>query len=272
MKLAKWAGAALAGAMMMAAPNAGAVVVLDQLSQMTQVPAFYDTSYSSFTGYVDPVLFGSSPYAGSYIATAQSITAGASGKLDHVDFSYAGSFTNIGLGSGILIISLIDGDYSAGARKTVGQSTFDFNSLATLPTSWDPNFLNFSFQTSSFNYHVKSGQIFSVLFETDPTMNGFVLFNEGLGISDFSGPTVTPVQTYLPHYTGGKLTYYADGVDVIDAQGVDADLTFATYVDTSAGVPEPATWSLLILGFGGIGAALRKQGRRRGKRAAALAA
>lgn len=37
---------------------------------------------------------------------------------------------------------------------------------------------------------------------------------------------------------------------------------------TNAGVPEPATWSLLILGFGGIGSVMR----RRVKRARALTA
>lgn len=239
-------------------------MVLDQLSQ-APIPTAYNSFYSSFTGYVDPILFGPSPYAGSHFASAQTITAGARGKLDHVDFSHAFNSANLGLSSGILILSLIDGDYSAGARNIIGQSAFDLTSLASLPSSWDPNFLNFSFQTSSFNYHVKNGQAFSILFETDPTTNGFVFFNEGLANWDFSGPTPSPAQTYLPHYAGGKLVYNISGVVGDNPDGLDHDITFASYVDTSGGVPEPATWALMILGFGGIGTTLRKRGRRYAK-------
>jgi hypothetical protein len=58
---------------------------------------------------------------------------------------------------------------------------------------------------------------------------------------------------------------YADGHAFGVFQGSEGgplpfDFGFRTYVDTAA-VPEPGTWALLILGFGGAGVALR--GRRR---------
>lgn len=44
------------------------------------------------------------------------------------------------------------------------------------------------------------------------------------------------------------------------------DLGFKTFVDAAAAVPEPTSWALMIVGFGGMGAALR---RRRAEPAAA---
>ncbi|HEX7947292.1 MAG TPA: PEPxxWA-CTERM sorting domain-containing protein, partial [Phenylobacterium sp.] len=38
----------------------------------------------------------------------------------------------------------------------------------------------------------------------------------------------------------------------------DGTLRFVS-IDTTGGVPEPATWAMMILGFGGIGAVLRRR-------------
>jgi len=46
--------------------------------------------------------------------------------------------------------------------------------------------------------------------------------------------------------------------------GLDPDfsLDFMTPVSSTQGIPEPATWALLLAGFGGVGAALRRSRRR----------
>ncbi|RXR30953.1 PEPxxWA-CTERM sorting domain-containing protein [Sphingobium fluviale] len=267
MKLAKWASAAIAGAMMAAPPgNAGAVVLLDQLSQVQNAPSNITGFYAAPVGYADPVIFGSSPFTGSHFTSAQSLTANATGTLDHVDFSVFFNSAAFGVGSGNLTLSLIDGDYASGAQKVVGQAAYD---LAALPNvEFDANILNFTFQTSSFKYRVKQGQKISIVFSTESANTGLIYFNGGYAEYDFSTGSPVLLNSYLPNYAGGKLTVYSDGNDVTSAMGVDNDLTFASYVDTSSGAPEPTTWSLLILGFGGIGAAMR----RRVKSAAALAA
>ena len=260
-----------AGAMMMAAPgSAGAVVVMDQLSQVP-TPSNFNGFYGAPVGYADPALYGPSPFAGVHFSSAQSITANAKGKLDHIDLSVLINYTSFGTGSGNLVLSLIDGDYASGARTIIGQSKYD---MSTLPPYINPdaNLLNFTFQTSSFNYHVKNGQKFSILFDTEPNATGQVSFSGGYAEYDYSTGSQILLNSYIPNYAGGQLSVYADGTDVTSAQGVDDDLTFASYVDTSAGVPEPATWALMILGFGGIGAALRTNRRRRTKRAPALTA
>lgn len=267
MKVTKWAGAAVAGAMMMAGPGtAGAVVVLDQLSQVPNVTGKFTIAAS--VGYFDPA-YSFPRYAGTRVSFSQGMTAGARGKLDHIDFSHGINFSSWGLPtSGLLVVSLFDGDYATGARTLVGQSMFDFASVGNGITNGDPNLLNFTFQTSSFNYRVKDGQAFSVLFDTTSNTSGLNYFNRGYG--DFDLSTITPniSQYYGSNYTGGKFQFYLDGTAISPPEDVaDSDLTFASYVDTSGGVPEPATWALMIFGFGGIGAALR----RRGKRVSALA-
>jgi hypothetical protein len=43
------------------------------------------------------------------------------------------------------------------------------------------------------------------------------------------------------------------------SQTSDIDAEISSVVETVSGVPEPATWALFIIGFGGIGAMLRRQ-------------
>ncbi|THD72156.1 MAG: PEP-CTERM sorting domain-containing protein [Phenylobacterium sp.] len=64
--------------------------------------------------------------------------------------------------------------------------------------------------------------------------------------SDLVGPTGTTIQI-VPTAQGGsfKLDGYGDFIDI--TQG------------TVTALPEPATWGLMLLGFGGLGAVLRRR-------------
>lgn len=57
------------------------------------------------------------------------------------------------------------------------------------------------------------------------------------------------------------VAYYSNGL--ANLVGHTTPGTSVTYRMTQAGVPEPSTWALMILGLGGIGVALRKRASRR---------
>ena len=48
----------------------------------------------------------------------------------------------------------------------------------------------------------------------------------------------------------------------------DPDATATLQITTAGGVPEPATWAMMLVGFAGLGATLRSRRRRRGPAAA----
>jgi len=91
-------------------------------------------------------------------------------------------------------------------------------------------------------------------------------------VPDTSGPCGAGNQGYIDNeiafiqadgFTQLKGTY-----SLLNANGAPTSTGSATVVFAAAGVPEPATWAMMIMGFGFIGASLR---RRRSDEVAALA-
>jgi hypothetical protein len=77
----------------------------------------------------------------------------------------------------------------------------------------------------------------------------------------FSGAFVAASNTsviYFEAYNSLGL-YNLDDVSITGP--VAGDCLVRVCVGDGGGVPEPASWALMILGFGGVGAALRRQSR-----------
>lgn len=64
-------------------------------------------------------------------------------------------------------------------------------------------------------------------------------------------------------YAGGKLLTNSSSI-YANCQGAsnNCDLNFSVTGDFASAVPEPSTWALLILGFGVVGAAMRRKAQR----------
>jgi len=244
--------AALAAATMAIPTQSQAVVVLDQQSLLPTDISF-NTGANAAAGVLDPT-YVSGPYVGMDHSFVQTITAGTKGKLDHIDLSPSIFFGegNPFSGSGELIISLIDGDYATGAREIVGQSSVDFQFFVTQKSITAPP--EFTFDTRDFDYVVSAGQKFS-LQVTAPA--GLATFAVGIGTYDPASEIYT--EFYSTNYQGGQLVQFVEKEDISDIYPGPADIVFATYVDVAGGVPEPATWAMMIFGFGAIGARLRQK-------------
>jgi hypothetical protein len=87
------------------------------------------------------------------------------------------------------------------------------------------------------------------------------------GTSDYLSSAITEtellsVSSQVPHPGDYGLHFTVNGVDYVGFATVDATGKFISQISYEA-VPELATWALMLVGFGGIGLAMR---RRRGLR------
>jgi hypothetical protein len=137
----------------------------------------------------------------------------------------------------------------------------------------------------TFDSAVTSSDGFDFSAFVDPTTGAFIYHDpgQGLGVIAFAGTDINSAITFLSITvdnvastpSGQLLTSVADQFNALDNGGADAGFPTAGFWTASfptvtggggGGVPEPAAWALMILGFGGIGAVLRQ--RRRGLAAA----
>jgi hypothetical protein len=97
--------------------------------------------------------------------------------------------------------------------------------------------------------------------------DGLILNIAGIGlVVNQPGPTA-PVFTPFNVFNSGAAGNFAFQLDYNETQGPPATLVWSINdVVVSGGVPEPATWGLMLVGFGGLGAMMRR------RRAVALAA
>lgn len=180
----------------------------------------------------------------------QTFTAGSAGRLSRIEFQAAT------LGppqQGLFLLTLIDGDFSAGANTIFGMSFVEFASVPSLSVA-ATGVTGLIFDTSAFDYRVAPGQRFSVLFDGLPFAPNQ---SAALIIGQATVPSITPRVFTGTNYTGGRYFLVSNGT--VLSTPVDFDVGFRSYVETLTAVPEPASWAMMIAGFAMAGVAMRRR-------------
>ena len=191
-------------------------------------------------------------HIGAAAAAAVLATAGAASAATFIDTWTTNSVTGD--------ISVVIGDtglgVAGGSASSQGTSTQSYNALTT----------DF---TDTFNFSLPTGAVGSSVTSSDTKNNlvfsGFT-FN---GVSGMIGPT--PAGLPSAGITAQFVTAGGAQQLVIKGSGGPAASFGGTvnFSPVAVGVPEPASWALMIVGFGSAGALLRR--RRRGLLAATFA-
>ena len=193
----------------------------------------------------------------------QTFTAGKAGILDTLEFQ-AGSIPRFDpvLGPvpyiGDFVMVLIDGDYLAGSNTILWAGTQSFLSLPTMQNTLQNSIAALTFDVSGAGFRVAPGTRYSVLFSfVVPDDPNFAALLTG---STNRHPTNNPnAPFHRSNYAGGQFARFVDGALTVTP---DADVGFRSYVQLTGGVPEPATWGVMTIGFGAIGGAMRARRRR----------
>lgn len=188
---------------------------------------------------------GNRPGGGS-LQAGQTVTAGVAGRLDSIELQGFRSLQP----DLIYNFTLYDGDLSAGGR-IVG-SVGGITPSGVAPPS---TFIN----VSGIGYNLLPGQVFSF---SIGVLSALPNASASLVVGNFAGavPPAPPPILNFNNYAGG-IRYLANtgGPFILQPNG---DLGFRSYVETAvAGVPEPGSWAMMILGFGLIGGTARRRGR-----------
>jgi opacity protein-like surface antigen len=116
----------------------------------------------------------------------------------------------------------------------------------TLPASPVPSFYgDFGFNMDAVDVNGVSSYF---TFNSSSNNGGFRFYRPPTFVT-FNGPTLYTGTTAAPTFTLGNFA--------LSFSGIDLDLTIAA--QSVGGVPEPASWAMLIAGFGLTGAAMRRR-------------
>ena len=106
-----------------------------------------------------------------------------------------------------------------------------------------------------------AGASFTGQFAADNTVTAIMLnghdLGSGGGFSSFTG-----FDAAAPDFKAGQNTLTFDVDNFAQNGGNPTGLNVQFLSSTAGAVPEPATWSIMLVGFGGLGAALRASRRR----------
>jgi hypothetical protein len=229
---------AVAGFLVLAALPVQAAEVIDQSTLLTATTGTNFTA-SAITRALDPP---------SSRIQSMSVTAGKTGLLSRVDvqvYQFPGSGDlNLGIASGIA---------GQPGFATLGSFAIPRSSVPTSAESFGGSLV--SVDVSSLGFDVVPGTVFSIVLGSAAQASGNNrfgwVFGESADGSDFNTLQV------VNYAAGFNQTSGDDGVTWSPPTG--ADRGFRTWVDPGNAVPEPASWAMLIAGFGLTGAAMRRR-------------
>jgi hypothetical protein len=208
---------------------------------------------TSTAGFTDAFTYAASEAAAYSTDTLNQ--AGSGAGFIYLGFSIDGSVTSVGNGQTQTFL-----DYQIGSGSiftTFSAQTVDGTSTIISPTNAGGSLAGFSASGASLS---GSGTVFS--FMTPITLG--TNFDLTLALYASSYPGIVNGVEDNDFFSTAKLT----SISVFDAAGHPLDVAitsasgtrydaFGAHVDASA-APEAATWAMLLLGFGGVGAVLRR--------------
>lgn len=163
----------------------------------------------------------------------QSFTAGRTGRLARIDLGIFDPFYSEPAGGFTFLLE-------NGAGDVLYTAYIDFSELPEqIPFGMLLDDF-FQLDLSAANVRVAAGEAYRMVATGDP------------GSDAFAPGWFYRVDESGSHYPGGSAFLR---VAACDCQSPRLDYAFRTYVAT----PEPGAWTLMILGFGGVGAALRRR-------------
>ena len=89
--------------------------------------------------------------------------------------------------------------------------------------------------------------------------NGWVLSDQTNNLSAITGVTINPLSN-MGGFSASNLIWSADSIS-INWQGLSFNESTVLSLDVAfdSAVPEPGTWAMMLLGFGGVGFAMRRR-------------
>jgi hypothetical protein len=214
-----------------------------------------------------PALAGATFHLGGSAATG----------LDPVQLHEGTAFTLDQVAGGATTLSPVDlifavPDYGSTVAPTLGTAMLDGTTAVTLNTTLDASWLSGASDEGLWS----SGDIYSFLGLKGDKSNSITNFDgalslAGLGTAGLKGYEVYVIEAET--VMGGKDTLatandvLANGTFIVayseDAKGnaIDTAFTEAGLVNGTSVVPEPFAWAMMLIGFAGIGGALRHRAR-----------
>jgi hypothetical protein len=182
-------------------------------------------------------------------ATIVNIDATTSG----CDFNHCSGQHN---GPGVVV----DAIYSP-TQLTLAAGSYTVTNANGLPGS-DPNFTAWNFNKSGDNW------LWSFMAIVDSTRTVLLDSLPDAGITVVSTQAAAAAEAAAVNYVGHFTLTQTTTVDFVTEDYIPQDnlggMSLNVQLDgaTPPGVPEPASWALMLMGFGGLGAALRGARRR----------
>ena len=181
-------------------------------------------------------------------------TIGAKGVVAALAFA-----TGIGLVGEASAANLLSGDVSIGLYYPDDTTPFPGYGPFVGPTAagiTEPDGSKFTFTGNTISFNIPYGGKFA---DAGPGgFNGFLLQFTGV-------PTITGVTNDASSQLNPVALTFAGNWVKINFNGLKRNSPTTSIFDvtlaTAPGVPEPATWTMLLLGFGGLGVALRRSRR-----------
>jgi hypothetical protein len=249
-------GATLRGLAAIAAA-ATAISVASPASAITYVKLISDSMNTTFQANISG---HGNVYSNGVTFQAQASTAGGvtSGPVFDLFGFCVDVYHNIGLGSlGYVYASNQD-------LSIVNPLPTDFGGNVVSPTqlSQITNLVNTGYylhqnevltNNFSFDTEMRLAAIQAAIWKIEVPSKTLSVLSANLNASQF-----TSYQNYFNDYASGNYTPLGDANDrfYVIADGAHQSFGIAWPI---AGVPEPGTWLMMILGFGGVGAALRRR-------------